>query len=128
MAGVTPATIKNILLMKTPAGKECKYYYADFHRGRNVQQCRLIERNPDSPPWQPRLCHTCPVPEILLANQSETMKLDGKVVKKFFGFKQQVEVIGWCSECFSEIPNPVLGCQNCHPNRPSILDLPESPE
>jgi len=114
--------------MKTPAGKECKYYYADFHRGRNVQECRLIERNPDSPPWRPRLCHTCPVPDILLANQSETMKLDGKVVKKFFGLKQQVEVTGWCSECFSEIPDPMRGCPNCNPDRPSILDLTEGPE
>ena len=115
--------------MKTPAGKECKYYYADFHRGRNVQACRLIERNPDSPPWQPNLCQTCPVPEILLANQSDTLKLDGKVVKKFFGFKQQVEVIGWCSECFSEIPNPMLGCPNCShtSDHPSIFDLEEGP-
>jgi len=115
--------------MKTPAGKECKYYYADFHRGRHVQACRLIERNPDSPPWQPSLCQTCPVPEILLANQSDTLKLDGKVVKKFFGFKQQVEVIGWCSECFSEIPNPMLGCPNCSrtSDHPSILDLEEGP-
>ena len=115
--------------MKTPAGKECKYYYADFHRGRNVQACRLVERNPDSPPWQPSLCHTCPVPEILLANHSDTLKLDGKVVKKFFGFKQQVEVTGWCSECFSEVPDPKLGCPNCRRtnDRPSILDLDEGP-
>jgi hypothetical protein len=115
--------------MKTPAGKECKFYYGDFHRGRNVQACRLIERNPDSPPWRPGLCQTCPVPEILLANHSPTMKLDGKVVKKFFGLKQQVEVIGWCSECFSEIPNPMLGCPNCtHHDHPSIFDLDEGPE
>jgi hypothetical protein len=114
--------------MKTPAGKECKYYYGDFHRGRNVQACRLIERNPDSPPWRPALCYTCPVPDILRANQSDTLKLDGKVVKKFFGLKQQVEVEGWCSECFQVVPHPELGCPNCrHKHGPSILDLKESP-
>jgi hypothetical protein len=115
--------------MKTPAGKECEFYYADFHRGRNVQECRLISRNPDSTPWRPGLCHTCPVPDILRANQSDTMKLDGKVVKKYFGLKQSIKVTGWCSECFSEIPDPIQGCPNCaHRARPSIFDLPEVPE
>jgi hypothetical protein len=114
--------------MKTPAGKECKYYYGDFHRGRNVQACRLIERNPDSSPWRPALCHSCPVPDILRANRSDTLKLDGKVVKKFFGLKEQVEVEGWCSECFQVIPNPELGCPTCRRQHgPSILDLGESP-
>jgi len=115
--------------MKTPAGKECKYYYGDFHRGRNVQACRLIEKNPDSPPWYPKLCYSCPVPDILRDNPSDTLKLDGKVVKKFFGFKQQVEVEGWCSECFNVVPDPRQGCPNCTQRRgPSILDLQERPE
>ena len=116
--------------MKTPAGKECKFYYGDFYRGRNEEDCRLIERNPDSLPWNPKLCNSCPVPEILAANASETLVLDGKVVKKFFGFKQEVEVEGWCSECFSVVPDPIKGCQNCNrsPDRPSFFDLEESPK
>ncbi|MCB0154481.1 MAG: hypothetical protein KDF65_06750 [Anaerolineae bacterium] len=114
--------------MKTPAGKECKYYYGDFHRGRNVQACRLIERNRDSQPWQPHLCQSCPVPEILRANRSGMLKLDGKVVKKFFGFKQEIEVEGWCSECFTVVPDPKRGCPICARNHgPSIFDLEESP-
>ena len=108
--------------MKTPAGKECKFYYGDFHRGREQQACRLIEQNRESLPWQPSLCNTCPVPDILRANASNTLKLDGKVVKKFLGFKQQVEVEGWCSECFSVVPDPKLGCLNCKATKPSILD------
>lgn len=114
--------------MKTPAGKECKFYYADFHRGRDVQVCRLIERNPDSLAWRPKVCHICPVPDILRANQSETLKLDAKVTKRFFGLKLKVEVIGWCSECFSEVPDPMQGCPNCGPDRPSIFDLEEGSE
>jgi hypothetical protein len=115
--------------MKTPAGKECKFYYGDFHRGRNEQSCRLIEQNPDSPPWHPSLCRTCPVPEILLANASNTLKLDAKVVSRFFGLKQHVEVEGWCSECFSIVPDPRQGCLNCARERgPSIFDLEEQPE
>jgi hypothetical protein len=113
--------------MQTPAGKECEFYYADFHRGRTIQVCRLIERNPDSPPWRPQLCNACPVPDILRANRAESLKLDGRVVKKFFGLKQYIEVEGWCSECFSAVPDPIRGCPNCSAQRPSILDLEEGP-
>ena len=115
--------------MKTPAGKECKFYYGDFHRGRSEQACRLIERNPESLPWDPGLCQSCPVPDILASNASDTLKLDGKVVKKFFGFKKEVEVEGWCSECFNVVPDPKRGCLNCtQTSGPSIFDLKEKPE
>ena len=30
--------------MRTPAGTECPYYYADYYRGRSKQECRLIDR------------------------------------------------------------------------------------
>jgi hypothetical protein len=113
--------------MKTPAGKECKFYYGDFYRGRSVQACRLIERNSESPPWRPHLCHTCPAPDILRANQSDTLKLDGRVVKKFFGLQQQVEIEGWCSECFNPVPDLMVGCLTCARSggKPSVFDLEE---
>ena len=28
--------------MKTPAGTECKYFYGDYYRGRNHEECRLL--------------------------------------------------------------------------------------
>ncbi len=111
--------------MKTPAGKECKHYYADFHRGRETQVCRLIEKNPESQRWNPSVCGKCPVPDILRANGSETLKLDVTVERKWFGFWETVKVEGWCSECFSQVPEPMKGCPNCNANRPSIFDLPE---
>ncbi len=114
--------------MRTPAGKECKFYFGDFHRGRNVQACRLIERNPDSSPWEPKICQSCPVPDILQVNQSKNLKLDGKVVKKLFGFVKEIEIEGWCSECFRQVSNLKRGCANCTAQQgPSIFDLEESP-
>lgn len=111
--------------MRTPAGKECSYYYEDFNRGRNIQECRLIQRNRESPPWSPGLCQTCPVPDILLANACPHLKLDGKVVKRLFGLSQKVEVSGWCSEYFLDVDHPAVGCGHCNEHRegPSILDL-----
>jgi hypothetical protein len=113
--------------MRTPAGKECSYYYEDFHRGRNTQTCRLIERNRESHPWTPGLCQTCPVPDILQANACPHLILDAQVTKRFLGLVHRVEVSGWCQEHFLDVKHPTVGCGHCHEyqSRPSILDLTE---
>lgn len=113
--------------MKNPAGKACKYYYGDFHRGRDVQTCRLIEQNTESRPWHPGICVKCTVPDILRANATDNLKLDVTVKSKWFGFQEDVKVEGWCSECFAAVPDPIRGCPNCSQNRPSIFDLPQTP-
>ena len=61
--------------MLTPAGKECPFYYADFHRGRAVEECRQVAANPASAPWRPRDCARCPIPDILRANASPNLRL-----------------------------------------------------
>ena len=111
--------------MITPAGKECRYYYEDFYRGRSTQTCRLIERNRESPPWTPGLCQTCPVPDIQRANACPYLILDAHVSKRLLGLVQRVEVSGWCREHFLVVDNPVVGCGHCHEHadRPSILDF-----
>jgi hypothetical protein len=98
--------------MITPAGDECRFYYEDFHRGRSIQECRLIARNLESEPWQPSLCATCPVPGILRANASPHLALEGKVVRRFF-FLRRVEVYAICSKHLIELDNPHVGCPQC---------------
>jgi len=29
--------------MKTPAGKDCKYFYGDYYRGRDLEECNLLK-------------------------------------------------------------------------------------
>ncbi len=112
--------------MKTPAGKECKYFFGDYHRGREIEECRLLQSNPDSPPWQPSYCYTCPVPDILNQNACPHLVLDGIAKKGFLGFGSGVKVEGWCSKYFLDVDDPVIGCGHCHEFRgPSILDLIE---
>jgi hypothetical protein len=110
--------------MLTPAGKECRYYYADFHRGASTERCRLIERSRESLPWRPELCAACPVPDILRANACPNLVLDAQVVKGFLGLSQRVEVTGWCKEYFLDMKQPAVGCGHCHEAEagPSILD------
>lgn len=99
--------------MRTPAGVECKYYYEDFHRGREIQTCRLIEYNPQSEPWRPHLCKTCPVPAILRANACSNMQLEARVGRRWLVIKQ-VKVSAYCTSSRQPVADPMVGCGQCH--------------
>jgi hypothetical protein len=103
--------------MITPAGKECRFYYEDYYRGRSTQECRLLGRNPDSEPWEPSLCATCPVPGILEANSSPHLALEGKVVRRFV-FQKRVSVFAVCSRHLVELKDPYVGCPQCRAEVP----------
>lgn len=109
--------------MRTPAGKECRFYYEDFNRGRSTQECRLIGHNPNSAEWQPRDCTKCPVPDILAANGDRNMVLEGMISKGFLGFNRKVEVNAFCSKHLRDIENPYTGCTACARERPGLQDL-----
>jgi len=104
--------------MITPAGKECRYYYADYFRGREQQECRLLAQNPRSEPWRPELCKTCPVPGILQSNACPHLVLEGWVEKGFLGLARRVKVSAVCSKYLVEVPTPQVGCGHCHEERP----------
>ncbi len=100
--------------MRTPFGQECKYYYADFYRGRNLQACRLAEANPESDAWNPDVCHSCPVPGILRANACEHLVLSGRVVKGLLGFGRKMVIEASCTKTKRAVPEPHIGCGECH--------------
>lgn len=99
--------------MKTPYGKECRYYYADYFRGKNTQECRLIQANPRSEAWKLALCHLCPVSDILLANACPNLVLHARVGKAWFGLLQKIEVEVACREYRVEVKQPKIGCGHC---------------
>ena len=106
--------------MKTPAGKECPQYYADFFRGRDVQECRLALRNTKSAPWHPHDCTKCPVPDIVRANASETMRLILTIKPGILGFGRHNEVQAFCEKHDIPIDNPYVGCPKCNAERPGV--------
>jgi hypothetical protein len=120
--------------VKTPAGKECPQYYADFHRGRHVQECRLASRNDKSAEWRPSDCTNCPVPDIVRANASEHMRLQLTIKNGFLGFGRHNEVQAFCEKHQIKITDPFVGCPKCNAERPAAsaffealenLDMPE---
>lgn len=104
--------------MKTPAGKECKYFYGDYHRGKNHEECRLIDASALVPQWQPGLCATCPVPAILAANACEHLVLQAEVRRRFFVLNKQVYIEAYCTKTQKPVHEPQIGCGQCHPLPP----------
>ena len=98
--------------MRTPAGKECRYFYGDYYRGRNQEECRLLELASLS--WKPELCSTCPVPDILMANACPHMILEPKLERPFPFIKQQVKVKTFCTKTLRDNFDPHIGCGECH--------------
>ncbi len=110
--------------MKTPYGKECQYYYADYYRGKDEQHCRLIEANPESAPWKPALCQNCPVPDIRFANACPNLILHAHVGKSLLGLLQKVEIEPRCSQYHVAVTRPKVGCGHCH----EVLQSERSPK
>lgn len=99
--------------MRTPAGKECKYFYGDYYRGRNHEECRLLQAAGER--WTPDLCKTCPVPGIQVANACEFLQLRGKVTRPFnAGFRRRVQVSAFCEKTKRHVNEPHIGCGECH--------------
>lgn len=110
--------------MRTPAGKECRFYYENFHRGRDTQECRLIQANPKSPNWHPKDCANCPVPDILLANSDPNLVLEGTIKTGFLSLVgRRVVVKAYCSKHLVDVPDPHIGCAECARERPNLRDL-----
>jgi len=108
--------------MRTPAGKECRYFYGDYYRGRDHEECRLLSEN--SPPlnWKPDLCTSCPVPGILLANACSNLVLAPSLGRPFPFTKQQVQVKTYCSKTHRSGFDAKIGCGECHPLPPEFLN------
>ncbi|NOZ50478.1 MAG: hypothetical protein GXP37_10590 [Chloroflexi bacterium] len=99
------------VIMTAPKPVNCRYYYADFHRGRESEECRLIKRNRDSRPWHRSLCNSCPVPTILLNTNCQEIALEATVVKRF-GLLERVTVYAICARHLIELDDP-LACPRC---------------
>ena len=109
--------------MINPDGKECRFYYQDFHRGRDEQECRLAKANPKSAEWAVKICTGCPVPDILASNSDPNLVLEGTISKGFVGFGRKMEVKAFCSKHLIDLPNPQTGCPQCAKEKPGLAEL-----
>ncbi len=105
--------------MRTPTGKECKYFYGDYFRGRTREECRLLSASGIH--WTRDLCATCPVPAILQANACEFLQLHGTVSRPAGAlFQRRVQVSAYCEKVQRAVAEPHIGCGECHPLPPEF--------
>lgn len=106
--------------MQTPAGTECVYYYEDFGRGKQRQECR-IPKAPRSLRWEPADCARCPVPGILAANASPYLELRIQIHRGPLGVGRRVTAEAWCTEHGPVIADPCIGCPACNAEADRLL-------
>lgn len=90
----------------------CRFFYGDYHRGMNKEECRLLDANPNNErPWRRAHCNSCPVPDIILKTNSRDLVLEAEVKKKFL--REQVEVtFAICRRHMIELDDPAY-CPKC---------------
>jgi len=107
--------------MKTPAGKECKYFYGDYFRGRHAEECRLLAAAGQT--WTADLCQTCPVPAVLQANSCEFLQFRAAVTRPWAAlFQRRVQLSAFCAKANRQVAEPHIGCGECHP-LPPIFEI-----
>lgn len=105
--------------MKTPAGFECRYFFGDYFRGRNVEECQLLKSSGQT--WSADLCKTCPVPGIVRANACEFLQLRAQVSRPLgAAFQKRVQLNAYCDKTGRNVKEPHIGCGECHPLPPSF--------
>ena len=100
--------------MRTPIGAECPYYYGDFHRGRQIEECRLLGPGDGAHNWRSALCGRCPVPRFVLANACPDLRLHGQVAAGFLGLGRGMRITATCQRSGGPVERPEIGCGLCH--------------
>jgi hypothetical protein len=90
----------------------CLYFYGDYYRGKEKEECRLLAASPENDrPWKRSHCNSCPVPAILIASNSRDLALEAKIERKFL--REQVEVtFAVCAKHMLELSDPLV-CPQC---------------
>ena len=96
--------------MKNPVN--CRYFYGDYFRGKEKEECRLLAASPENQrAWKRSLCNSCPVPALLITSNSRDLLLEATVTRKFL--REQVEVtFAICSKHLIELSDPAY-CPKC---------------
>jgi hypothetical protein len=90
----------------------CRYFYGDYHRGKNHEECRLLDANKDNPiAWKRSHCDNCPVPELIIVSSSRDLMLEAEVKRRFF--RERVEVtFAVCAKHMRQLDDP-RHCPDC---------------
>ena len=96
--------------MPTPVN--CRYFYGDYFRGRNFEECRLLADSPNNRrDWRRKHCDTCPVPALLISSNCRDLALEAEVKRSLL--RERVEItFAVCTKHMAELDDPQV-CEQC---------------
>lgn len=96
--------------MKKPVN--CRYFYGDYFRGQEREECRLLAASPgNTRQWKRSHCDNCPVPALIIASNCRDLLLEAKIERKFLS--ERVEVtFAVCARHMLELSDPNF-CPRC---------------
>lgn len=106
--------------MRTPDGIDCPFFFGDYYRGRQREECRLLKASGNHEGWKTDLCKSCPVPGITRANACPNMTLRAEISSLIFGIGKRVKVTAYCKQAGATVKEPHVGCGQCHPLPPEF--------
>ncbi len=90
----------------------CRYFFGDYHRGKNVEECRLLAASPNNTiAWRRAHCDSCPVPETLIASNCRDLALEAEVKRRFLVERVNI-TFAVCLKHMEELADP-LYCPKC---------------
>lgn len=90
----------------------CRYFFGDYHRGKNVESCRLLAANLENDvPWRRAHCDTCPVPETVIASNCRDLALEAEIRRRFLVERVTI-TFAVCLKHMEELSDP-LNCPQC---------------
>jgi hypothetical protein len=90
----------------------CRYFYGDYFRGKEKEDCRLLAASPgNSRQWKRSHCANCPVPALIIASNCRDLLLEAKIERKFLSEKVEV-TFAVCARHMIELSDPNF-CSKC---------------
>jgi len=103
--------------MSTKPNPSCRFFYSDYHRGKETTECRL-SKSRDSLRWERNVCDTCPVPGILRETNCAHLAIEGTIRKKLFNRRMEVFVV--CTQHLVQLEDGAH-CPQCQAEQDALL-------
>jgi hypothetical protein len=95
-----------------PKPVNCRYFYGDYFRGKEVEECRLLAANAKNQrPWRRSLCDSCPVPEVVISSNCRHLLLEAEVGRAWLRDRVQITFAA-CQKHMQELADAHF-CPEC---------------
>ena len=105
--------------MTSPSpSRRCRFLFQDYHRGNEIQRCRLCRPPGQKESWGADVCRKCPVSKLLQADPCAHLALEGRIERRWMFFRG-MRVYSVCTARLREISQPASCQASCSDYQPT---------